>query len=49
MENIKIDSEFCYRTKKVIQRFPNRALDLLHCFSPSQEKSKRWWGFPYLI
>jgi len=42
MENIKIDSEFCYRTKKVIQRFPNRALDLLHCFSPSQEKSKRW-------
>ena len=42
MEDIKIDSEFCYRAKKVIQRFPNRALDLLHCFSPSQEKSKRW-------
>ena len=42
MEDIKIDSEFCYRAKKIIQRFPNRALDLLHCFSPSQEKSKRW-------
>ena len=42
MEDIKIDSEFCYRAKKVIQKFPNRALDLLHCFSPSQEKSKRW-------
>ena len=42
MEDIKIDSQFCYRAKKVIQKFPNRALDLLHCFSPSQEKSKRW-------
>ena len=42
MADIKIDSEFNYRAKKVIQRFPNRALDLLHCFSPSQEKSKRW-------
>ena len=42
MEDIKIDSEFCYRARKVIQKFPNRALDLLHCFSPSQEKSKRW-------
>ena len=42
MEDIKIDSQFCYRAKKVIKKFPNRALDLLHCFSPSQEKSKRW-------
>ena len=42
MEDIKIDSQFCYREKKVIQKFPNRALDLLDCFSQSQEKSKMW-------
>ena len=30
------------RAKKVIQRFPNRAVDIFHCFSPSQKESKEW-------
>jgi len=42
MEDIKIDSEFCYRAKKVIQKFNiTKSLFKLRCFC-SQEKSKRW-------
>jgi len=43
MENLKIDSEFWQlRVKKAIKKYPNRAIDIFHCFSPSQEESKRW-------
>tara|TARA_B100000287_G_C20451468_1_gene709657 strand:+ start:217 stop:846 length:630 start_codon:yes stop_codon:yes gene_type:complete len=43
MEDIKIDSEFWQiRVKKAIKKYPNRAIDIFHCFSPSQKESKEW-------
>ena len=43
MEDIKIDSEFWQiKVKKAIKKYPNRAVDIFHCFSPSQKESKEW-------
>tara|TARA_B100001094_G_C18137389_1_gene775904 strand:+ start:1126 stop:1752 length:627 start_codon:yes stop_codon:yes gene_type:complete len=43
MENLKIDSEFWQlRVKKAIKKYPNRAVDIFHCFSPTQKESKVW-------
>jgi hypothetical protein len=42
MVDIKIDTTFADRAKKIIKKYPNRAIDLLHCFSTSQRISKEW-------
>ena len=42
MVDIKINTVFTDRAKRVIKKYPNRAIDLLHCFSSSQEQSKMW-------
>ena len=42
MVDIKINTTFADRAKKIIKKYPNRAIDLLHCFSTSQRISKEW-------